>query len=145
MTGSRIIPSFRYRDAPAAIDFLCEAFGFERHLVVDDGELTSVEAVVNVTIRSYPGRSFEVGSDAESVTTTDLNGDGAARVAEDIGGGAVAQRVDVADRASVQALADMAGEVDILVNNAGVTHLPAPMETVSEADFDRVLAEVGGV
>jgi uncharacterized glyoxalase superfamily protein PhnB len=24
----------RYRDAPAAISFLCEAFGFDRHLVV---------------------------------------------------------------------------------------------------------------
>ena len=23
-----IVPSLRYRDAPAAIDFLCEAFGF---------------------------------------------------------------------------------------------------------------------
>ena len=29
-----IVPSLRYRDAPAAIDFLCEAFGFARHLVV---------------------------------------------------------------------------------------------------------------
>jgi uncharacterized glyoxalase superfamily protein PhnB len=25
---SVIIPAFRYRDAPAAIDFLCNAFGF---------------------------------------------------------------------------------------------------------------------
>ena len=31
------------------------------------------------------------------------------------------------------------GRVDILVNNAGVTHLPAPLEEISEADFDRVL------
>jgi uncharacterized glyoxalase superfamily protein PhnB len=30
---SVIIPAFRYRDAPAAIDFLCKAFGFERHAV----------------------------------------------------------------------------------------------------------------
>ena len=29
-----IVPSLRYRDAPAAIEFLCEAFGFARHLVV---------------------------------------------------------------------------------------------------------------
>lgn len=29
-----IIPTLRYQDAPAAIDWLCEAFGFERHLVV---------------------------------------------------------------------------------------------------------------
>ncbi|WP_293881309.1 VOC family protein [Sphingomonas sp.] len=28
-----IIPCLRYADAPAAIDFLCEAFGFVRHAV----------------------------------------------------------------------------------------------------------------
>jgi len=29
-----IVPCLRYRDAARAIDWLCEAFGFERHLVV---------------------------------------------------------------------------------------------------------------
>jgi uncharacterized glyoxalase superfamily protein PhnB len=29
-----IMPCFVYNDAPAAIDFLCNAFGFERHLTV---------------------------------------------------------------------------------------------------------------
>jgi uncharacterized glyoxalase superfamily protein PhnB len=29
-----VIPSMRYRNAPAAIEWLCRAFGFERHLVV---------------------------------------------------------------------------------------------------------------
>jgi len=33
---SRVIPTLRYRDAHAAIDWLCRVFGFERHLVVDD-------------------------------------------------------------------------------------------------------------
>ncbi len=34
-TGSAtIISAMRYRDAPKAIDFLCDAFGFSRHLVV---------------------------------------------------------------------------------------------------------------
>jgi 3-oxoacyl-[acyl-carrier protein] reductase len=32
------------------------------------------------------------------------------------------------------------GRIDILVNNAGVTHLPQPLEEVSEADFDRIVA-----
>jgi uncharacterized glyoxalase superfamily protein PhnB len=32
--GGSIIPAMRYRDAPAAIEWLCRAFGFERHLVV---------------------------------------------------------------------------------------------------------------
>ena len=35
---ARIIPSLRYQDAPAAIDFLCKAFGFEKHLVVPGEE-----------------------------------------------------------------------------------------------------------
>ncbi len=58
--------------------------------------------------------------------------------------GAEAQAVDVADNSSVAAMCEAAlkafGQVDILVNNAGVTHLPAPLEEVSEADFDRVFA-----
>lgn len=29
-----IIPALRYRDVPAAVEFLCRAFGFEKHLVV---------------------------------------------------------------------------------------------------------------
>jgi uncharacterized glyoxalase superfamily protein PhnB len=32
--GSTIIPGLRYRNAPAAIDWLCNAFGFEKHLVI---------------------------------------------------------------------------------------------------------------
>jgi len=31
---ARIIPTLRYQDAPAAIEWLCRAFGFERHFVV---------------------------------------------------------------------------------------------------------------
>jgi uncharacterized glyoxalase superfamily protein PhnB len=31
---ARIIPAMRYRNAPAAIEWLCKAFGFEKHLVV---------------------------------------------------------------------------------------------------------------
>lgn len=31
-----IIPCLRYADGPAAIDFLCAAFGFERHAVYAD-------------------------------------------------------------------------------------------------------------
>jgi uncharacterized glyoxalase superfamily protein PhnB len=33
-TISTVIPAMRYRDANAAIDWLCKAFGFEKHLVV---------------------------------------------------------------------------------------------------------------
>lgn len=51
---------------------------------------------------------------------------------------------DVSQGASVRAMTEAAmkawGRIDILVNNAGITHLPTPMEEVSEEDFDRVLA-----
>ena len=33
-----MIPGIRYHDAPAAITWLCNAFGFERLLVVPDGD-----------------------------------------------------------------------------------------------------------
>jgi uncharacterized glyoxalase superfamily protein PhnB len=29
-----IVPALRYRDAPKAIEWLCQAFGFEQHMVV---------------------------------------------------------------------------------------------------------------
>ncbi|AEI96373.1 SDR family oxidoreductase [Roseobacter litoralis] len=78
------------------------------------------------------------------VIIADINGDAAAEMAVELGENAVAQQVDVSDGASVDTMAEAAravwGDVDILINNAGVTHLPAPMEDVSESDFDRVLA-----
>jgi len=77
-----------------------------------------------------------------NVMMADLNGDAAAEIAAEIGG--IAQTVDVADGTSVAAMTraamDAWGRIDILINNAGITHLPAPLEDVSEADFDRVLA-----
>jgi 3-oxoacyl-[acyl-carrier protein] reductase len=75
------------------------------------------------------------------VMIADINGDAAQALAKQHEN-ATAQTVDVANPASVQAMADAAsdafGPVDILVNNAGVTHLPTPLEDVSEDDFDRV-------
>ena len=35
--ASVIIPTMRYRDAAAMIDWLCEVFGFDRNLIVADG------------------------------------------------------------------------------------------------------------
>ncbi|WP_088184894.1 VOC family protein [Sphingobium sp. Z007] len=43
MPGSPVIPCLRYADAPAAIDFLCAAFGFTRHAVhADDSDSTII-------------------------------------------------------------------------------------------------------
>ena len=36
MTGT-IIPTLRYDDAPRMVAWLCDTFGFRRHLVVEDG------------------------------------------------------------------------------------------------------------
>ncbi|HWB44845.1 MAG TPA: VOC family protein [Hyphomicrobiaceae bacterium] len=38
--GSTLVPTLRYRDVPAAIDWLCRAFGFEKNLVVRDDDGT---------------------------------------------------------------------------------------------------------
>lgn len=42
-----VIPGLRYEDAPAAIDWLCETFGFERNLVVpaEDGNILHAQLV----------------------------------------------------------------------------------------------------
>jgi len=37
-TTSTIVPCLRYRDAPAAIEWLCRAFGFRKHAVYADGD-----------------------------------------------------------------------------------------------------------
>ena len=36
--GSMIIPTMRYRDAPKMMKWLCDAFGFQKHFVVEDGQ-----------------------------------------------------------------------------------------------------------
>jgi len=88
------------------------------------------------------GIARRFAAEGARVMVADLNGDGARALAAEIGG--LASKVDVAQDASVKAMAEAAlsawGRVDILVNNAGITHLPKPMEEVEEAEFDRVLA-----
>ena len=76
------------------------------------------------------------------VVIADINGDGAKALADELG--QIAQQVDVSRGDSVNAMAAAAlsafGRLDILVNNAGVSHMPAPLDEISEADFDRVVA-----
>ena len=78
------------------------------------------------------------------VMIADINEGGAEKLAKELGPQTLAQKVDVANADSVSAMAGAAilalGHVDILVNNAGVTHLPGPLEDISEDEFDRVLA-----
>ena len=45
LQGAAIIPALRYVDAPAAVEWLCAAFGFEKHLVVpgEDGGIAHAQ------------------------------------------------------------------------------------------------------
>ncbi|MDG1458656.1 MAG: SDR family oxidoreductase [Pseudoprimorskyibacter sp.] len=74
------------------------------------------------------------------VAVVDINKEAAVQIASDVAG--IALMADVGDAASVAEMAQAAtsafGAVDIVVNNAGVTHLPTPLEDVTEDDFDRV-------
>ncbi len=78
------------------------------------------------------------------VLVADINEQAAQRVAAACGAAAVGLRVDVANAADVRRMMDAAeqhfGGLHILINNAGVTHLPQPLQDVSEDDFDRIVA-----
>jgi 3-oxoacyl-[acyl-carrier protein] reductase len=78
------------------------------------------------------------------VVIADMNLSGAEALASELGDAAAAVQVNVAVNADVAAMTAFAlerfGRIDILVNNAGITHMPAPMEDISEEDFDRVFA-----
>ncbi|MDD9719495.1 SDR family oxidoreductase [Sulfitobacter sp. PR48] len=80
--------------------------------------------------------------DGARVMIADLNGSAASDLAQEMGDHAIAHTVDVSDGLSVSDMCRTAieewGHVDILINNAGVTHLPTPLDEVSEEDFDRV-------
>ncbi len=78
------------------------------------------------------------------VVVADRDGDGARRVADALGAHAESVRADVTRAADVEAMVQAAIErfdgLDILVNNAGMGHVPQPLESLDEADFDRILA-----
>lgn len=101
-----------------------------------------------VAIVTGAGSGFGAGiarkfaAEGAKVLVVDINEAGAQVVADEIGG--VAVKADVSSLADVDAMVMSAkeqfGALDILVNNAGITHLPAPLEDVSEEDFDKVFA-----
>ncbi|WP_370402757.1 SDR family oxidoreductase [Sulfitobacter sp. JB4-11] len=78
------------------------------------------------------------------VMIADLNTDMAQEVASEVGGDVRVVQANVAQGADVEAMGQTTleafGRIDILVNNAGTTHLPSPMEDVTEEDFDKVFA-----
>ena len=89
------------------------------------------------------GAALAAGFSAEGaeIVAADIDFAGATATANAIGDGAVAVEVDVADRSSVEALADAAwdafGQVDLLFSNAGVFQAGLMWER-SQADWDWV-------
>ena len=83
-------------------------------------------------------------SEGAVVLIADLNIDAAQKLSDELGTAVQASETNVAENDSVLKMVALAsaelGGVDILVNNAGITHLPAPMEEVSDEDFDKVFA-----
>ena len=82
------------------------------------------------------GMAEKFAAEGARVTIADINGELAQATAKEIG--ATAFTLDVASAKSWAEIAEL-GTPDILINNAGITHLPKPMETVEEDEFDRVL------
>jgi 3-oxoacyl-[acyl-carrier protein] reductase len=83
-------------------------------------------------------------SEGADVLIADLNIEAAQKLSDELGTAVQASETNVAKNDSVLKMVALAsadlGGVDILVNNAGITHLPAPMEEVSDEDFDKVFA-----
>jgi 3-oxoacyl-[acyl-carrier protein] reductase len=83
-------------------------------------------------------------AEGANVMIADLNIDLANELAAELGANVKTIKTNVADNGSVAAMTtatlDAFGKIDILINNAGTTHLPAPMEDVTEDDFDKVFA-----
>ncbi|MEX2630595.1 MAG: glucose 1-dehydrogenase [Tistlia sp.] len=78
------------------------------------------------------------------VAVLDLNGDGAERVAGEIGERAIAIACDVTSGPAVAAAVERCraafGSLGIVVNNAGWSHRNQPMLEVDEASYDKVFA-----
>src|SRR3954454_8602057 len=88
MPNSTIMPSLRYKDAPAAIDWLCHVFGLARHAVyaAPDGSIAHAELTLDggmLMLGSEKdddyGRNFksprELGSETRSTYIVVLDAD----------------------------------------------------------------------
>ena len=80
--------------------------------------------------------------EGSKVIIVDINKDAGRELSENLGSKTLALTADVGDANSVENLQKSIlasfEKVDVVVNNAGVTHLPTPLDEVTEDDFDRV-------
>ena len=106
------------------------------------GRLQGKRAVVTGAAHGF-GRAIAAAFVAEGaqVLLADIDADGAARAAADLGQQAVT--ADVSRKSEIERIfaqvTEHWGGLDILVNNAGVTHA-AELDDLTEDDFDRVFA-----
>jgi uncharacterized glyoxalase superfamily protein PhnB len=66
-TRTTIMPCLRYRNAPAAIEWLCGAFGFEKQVIYpnEDGTIAHAQLTFGngmITLGSIPGKEPHGGS-----------------------------------------------------------------------------------
>ena len=109
------------------------------------GRLAGKVAIVTGAASGFgAGIATQFVAEGARVVIADLNGEGAEALAATLGEAACGVRADVSSDADVAALAEAAlafgGRIDILVNNAGVGQGPQTLESVSEAEFDRLFA-----
>ena len=80
--------------------------------------------------------------EGSKVIIVDINEDAGRALSENLGSRTLAVSADVGNANSVEDLQKSVlasfDKVDVVVNNAGVTHLPTPLDEVTEDDFDRV-------
>ena len=80
--------------------------------------------------------------EGSKVIIVDINEDAGRELSEKLGSSTLAVSADVGDANSIEnlkkSLTESFKKVDIVINNAGVTHLPTPLDEVTEDDFDRV-------
>jgi 3-oxoacyl-[acyl-carrier protein] reductase len=113
--------------------------------MASEGRLAGKVAIVTGAASGFgAGIATRFVAEGAKVVIADLNGEGAEALAGELGEAARAVRADVSVDADVAALAEAAtafgGRIDILVNNAGVGQGPQSLESLGEAEFDRLFA-----
>lgn len=85
-----------------------------------------------------------LGRAGATIAVADMESEGARVVADSIGQGSFAVRIDIANAESVRsAVAEVlsrTGRIDILVNNAGIAGRAAPLEEQTDEDWQQILA-----
>jgi meso-butanediol dehydrogenase / (S,S)-butanediol dehydrogenase / diacetyl reductase len=84
-----------------------------------------------------------LAAEGAKVLVTDIDEEGAARMAAELGSPAFGRRLDVASpddvRAAIEAARDAWGGLDVLVNNAGIGVAGTVVDTADD-DFDRLMS-----